>query len=52
MAALNIAHELLLLQKGHTQGEHELAQRLHGLQQRVGEALAAQPHLDASPETV
>ena len=52
MAALNIAHELLLLQKGHSQGEEDLAQRLHGLQQRVGEALAAQPHLDAPQESV
>jgi len=52
MAALNIAHELLLLQKGRIEGQDELAQRLHGLQQRVGEALGSQPQLDEPQESV
>ncbi len=52
MAGLNIAHELLLLQKGKSENADELAGRLQRLQQRVGEALAAQAHLDAPRESV
>ncbi|MFB1488043.1 MULTISPECIES: cell division protein ZapA [unclassified Thiocapsa] len=52
MAALNIAHELLQLQKTRTLDGSEIDPRLALLQARVAEALAAEQALDASGERV
>ena len=52
MAALNIAHDLIQLQKVAPIDEVEIERRLRHLQVRVSEALAADPTLDASEERV
>jgi cell division protein ZapA len=52
MAALNIAHELILLrQQGQGQDE-DVRQRLHAIQERLADALATQRQLDAGTESV
>ncbi|MCG6896097.1 MAG: cell division protein ZapA [Thiocapsa sp.] len=54
MAALNIAHDLVQLQKVHSGAEEdgETTRRLRHLQERVSQTLAAEPTLDASGERV
>jgi cell division protein ZapA len=52
MAALNIAHDLIQLQKVAPIDEVEIERRLRHLQVRVSEALATDPTLDASGERV
>ena len=53
LAALNIAHELIQLQRRGAGGEDaETARRLQRLDERVAEALSAEAHLDAPPERV
>jgi len=52
MAALNIAYELLNLQQSQAHGQKDLDRRLHDLQERLGDALAAQHQLDARSESV
>jgi cell division protein ZapA len=67
MAALNIAHDLIQLQRARSSPEGDLSRRLHKLQERVNSALAGgqseaepeatsdaetQPPLDASHERV
>lgn len=52
MAALNIAYELINLQRNQVQGQADLDQRLHDLQERLGDALATQHQLDAQSESV
>jgi cell division protein ZapA len=52
MAALNIAHELFQLQRSRTPDGAEVDPRLVLLQERIAQALAAEPALDASGERV
>ncbi len=52
LAALNIANELLQLKKAQDGGETAVTRRLGRLQERIGEALSAQPALDSSAEKV
>lgn len=52
MAGLNIAHELLTLQRGRTRDEQDISRRLSALQQQMAEALAVHHHLDGEPKSV
>jgi cell division protein ZapA len=52
LAALNIAHELIQLQKAQGGGDIDTVRRLRRLEDRVAEALSAEPDLDASAERV
>ena len=52
MAALNISYELLQLQRAQGNEGQDLERRLRDLQNRLGEALAAQHQLDAQHESV
>lgn len=52
MAALNLAHELCQLQRSRSVDAAEIDPRLVLLQERVAQALAAEPALDASGERV
>jgi cell division protein ZapA len=52
MAALNIAHELILLQRGEHGGDDATERRLQAVQDRLAEALANQRQLDADAESV
>ncbi len=52
LAALNIAHELVQLQRTSIGAGTETAQRLAGIQQRIAGALSAQQTLDAPAERV
>ena len=52
MAALNIAHELILLQRGEHRGDDATERRLQAVQDRLAEALANQRQLDADAESV
>lgn len=52
LAALNIAHELIQLQKLRGGDDSEAGQRLQRLEERVADALSAAPRLDAPSETV
>jgi cell division protein ZapA len=52
LAALNLAHELLGLQRAHAGEDTELTRRLTRLQDRVSDALAARPPLDSTEERV
>ncbi len=52
MAALNIAHELIQLQRAKPVSQDDSGRRLRQLQERVSTALAAEPPLDASGERV
>ena len=52
LAALNIANELLQLQKAQGGGETAVTRRLGRLQERIGEAVSAAPALDSSAERV
>ena len=52
LAALNIANELIQLQRAHGGGDTAVTRRLGRLQERIGEALAGQPALDSGGERV
>lgn len=52
MAGLNIAHELLTLQRTLRTQEQDLGRRLAGLQERLAEALSVHHRLDGEPESV
>lgn len=52
LAALNLAHELVQLQKASTGEGTETGRRLARIQRRVAEALSAEAPLDASAERV
>jgi cell division protein ZapA len=52
LAALNIAHELIRLQKSRGGEDSDTVRRLRRLDDRVTEALSADAHLDAPPERV
>lgn len=52
MAALNIAHELLLVQQKQGRIDDSTDQRLGALQERIADALATQRQLDAPSESV
>lgn len=52
MAGLNIAHELITLQRGRNRDDQDLARRLGALQRQMAEALAAQHRLDGEAESV
>ena len=52
LAALNLAHELVQLQRGHGGQDTETTRRLGELQERVAAALSAEGPLDASAERV
>ncbi len=52
LAALNLAHELVQLQRTSAGEGSETARRLARIQQRVAEVLSVDPPLDASPERV
>ena len=55
MAALNIAHDLIQVQRARSGPEGELTRRLHQLQERVNHALAGdeddEPANQSEPET-
>ncbi|WP_295393254.1 cell division protein ZapA [uncultured Thiodictyon sp.] len=52
LAALNIAAELLQLQRSQGGADPRVTRRLGRLQERVGEALSGEPPLDSSAERV
>lgn len=52
IAALNLAHELIQLQRRRPRDDEETTSRLRRLQDRVAGALDDAPPLDASDETV
>jgi cell division protein ZapA len=52
LAALNIAHELIQLQRARGGLDGDTTRRLGQIQARVAEALAPEPPLDASAERV
>jgi cell division protein ZapA len=52
MAALNIAHDLIQMQRARPAAHDETGRRLRQLQDRVSTALASEPPLDASDERV
>ena len=52
LAALNIAHELIQLQRAHAGEDTDTLRRLRQLEERVVDALSGDSHLDASAERV
>ena len=52
LAALNIAHELIQLQKARGGEDSDTVRRLRRLEERVTEVVSAEAHLDAPPERV
>ena len=52
LAALNLAHDLVQLQRTSIGEGSETSRRLSRIQQRVAEVLSVEPTLDASPERV
>lgn len=52
LAALNIVHELLQIQRTPTGVDNEVFRRLGRLQERIGEAISAESSLDSSAERV
>ena len=52
VAALNIAHELIQLQRAKGGQNNETSHRLSQLQERIAATLSAEAPLDASPERV
>jgi cell division protein ZapA len=52
LAALNLAHELVQLQRGQGGQDTETTRRLSQIQERVAAALSGEPPLDASAERV
>jgi cell division protein ZapA len=52
LAALNIAHDLIRLQKARGGEDSDTVRRLRRLEERVTEAVSAETHLDAPAERV
>jgi cell division protein ZapA len=52
LAALNIAHDLIQLQKARGGEDSDTVRRLRRLEERVTEALSPETHLDAPTERV
>jgi cell division protein ZapA len=52
LAALNLAHELVQLQRAQGGQDPETTRRLSQIQERIGAALSPEPPLDASAERV